>query len=61
VPAFEGGFICKRTSTYYIKGDVEINKDQIKDVYDKKPKACSWMLRHISWQIQMHRYENSYA
>ncbi|KAJ6885577.1 hypothetical protein NC651_026263 [Populus alba x Populus x berolinensis] len=32
----EGGSICKRTSTYYIKGDAEINKDQIKDVYGKK-------------------------
>jgi hypothetical protein len=36
VPTPEGGCICKRTSTYYIKGDAEINEDQIKDVYGKK-------------------------
>ncbi|KAF9677967.1 hypothetical protein SADUNF_Sadunf08G0163000 [Salix dunnii] len=32
----EGGSICKRTRTYHIKGDGEINKDKIKDVYGKK-------------------------
>ncbi|KAH8512085.1 hypothetical protein H0E87_009330 [Populus deltoides] len=36
VPTPEGGCICKRTSTYYIKGDAEINEHQIKDVYGKK-------------------------
>ncbi|KAJ6725287.1 hypothetical protein OIU85_023137 [Salix viminalis] len=37
VPTPEGGSICRRTSTYYIKGDAaEINKDQINDVYGKK-------------------------
>ncbi|KAJ6870483.1 major allergen Pru ar 1-like [Populus alba x Populus x berolinensis] len=36
IPTPEGGSICKRTSTYYIKGDAEVNKDQIKDVYGKK-------------------------
>ncbi|KAJ6416404.1 hypothetical protein OIU84_002289 [Salix udensis] len=35
-PTPEGGSICKRTSTYHIKGDAEINKDEIKDVYGKK-------------------------
>ncbi|KAJ6318908.1 hypothetical protein OIU76_014293 [Salix suchowensis] len=36
VPTPEGGSICKRASTYHIKGDGEINKDNIKDVYGKK-------------------------
>ncbi|KAF9672166.1 hypothetical protein SADUNF_Sadunf11G0012400 [Salix dunnii] len=36
VPTPEGGSVCKRTSTYHIKGDAEINKDQINDVYGKK-------------------------
>ncbi|KAL3582993.1 hypothetical protein D5086_017325 [Populus alba] len=39
VPTPEGGSICKRTSTYHIKGDGEINKDKIKDVYGKKTQA----------------------
>ncbi|KAJ6292262.1 hypothetical protein OIU78_024440 [Salix suchowensis] len=37
VPTPEGGCICKRTSTYYIKGEAaEINNDKINDVYGKK-------------------------
>ncbi|KAF9677863.1 hypothetical protein SADUNF_Sadunf08G0151900 [Salix dunnii] len=37
VPTPEGGSICKRTSTYHIKGDGEVDKDKIKeDVYGKK-------------------------
>uniref|UniRef100_A0A6N2NAV3 Bet v I/Major latex protein domain-containing protein n=1 Tax=Salix viminalis TaxID=40686 RepID=A0A6N2NAV3_SALVM len=58
-PTPEGGSICKRTSTYHIKGDAEINKDEIKDVYGKRrQRACSKLSKPTSWPIQMPKYES---
>ncbi|KAJ6333733.1 hypothetical protein OIU77_009585 [Salix suchowensis] len=62
-PTPEGGSICKRTSTYHIKGDAaEINKDEIKDVYGKKTAGFVQSYRSLLLgQSQMRKYESSHV